>query len=118
MKRDRDRVHPEAGRRGSRALRAVAAGSGIAALAAEPLVGEFPARAAALEEAVLLLQPRERRLVLRQARALVENLAVPAQAEDVQRAQLLVGASGNNALAVEIFDPHQPAPARGTRIEI
>jgi hypothetical protein len=97
---------------------AVTAGSGIDLGAirgeAERRVGDLAAGAAAPVGAAL--QTLQGGCVTVAAQALIDDRAVPGQPEPFERAQDGVGRARLHARRIEIFDAHDPAAARRTRV--
>jgi hypothetical protein len=61
----------------------------------------------------LLLENLQRRVVVREARGLKDDLAVPSQAVTLERAEDLVRGSRHDARRVEILEANQPPASRG-----
>jgi hypothetical protein len=64
------------------------------------------------------LEPLQRRQVKGDPAALVDDLAVPLQAESLQRAQDPVRTARDDAVSVQIFDPQQPLATVVAGIEV
>jgi hypothetical protein len=63
------------------------------------------------------LKPGERLGVRVGSLTLVDDRAVPLEAQGLQRLQDLLGASGDAAVPVQILDPYPPAAAVMARIQ-
>jgi hypothetical protein len=93
----------------------VAAGSGVTGVF---VAAQLAPRAAALEGGAGGFELLQGRAVERQSMALVDNFAVPGQAEAFEGAQDAIRAPGDDARGIQILNADQPATAVMARIDI
>ncbi len=80
--------------------------------------GNFPARAGTRVEVPVQSQSIEQRLVGVEALRLPDDIAIPFEAEALERGQNFIGRTRHVARGIDILDAHEPAPAGGTGIQI
>src|SRR6185312_13774837 len=106
-------VDPDAQRRIAGPPRSLTAGARIACV----FHGELAARAAALERMAAGAQRFQCLGIKIGSAALVNDLAVPPETEDLEGPQHLFGAARHHARAIQILDPHEPAAAAAAGID-